>query len=110
MPHSPNTVEELSECLAGRNSAGSAVTPASGDTHYYIGATLAREAEPLDLSHLAGKRCYEPADMVASFSAGTKLSDLQLALGAENQRLDLDPGHADSTLGGALAIDHFGPR
>lgn len=110
MPDSPNTIEELSECLAGRNSAGSAVAPASGNTHCYIGATLAKEAEPLDLSHLAGERFYEPADMVASFGVGTKLSDLQLTLGAKNQRLDIDPGHADSTLGGALAIDHFGPR
>jgi glycolate oxidase FAD binding subunit len=110
MPQSPNTVEELSECLAGCNSAGRAVVPASGGTHCYIGATLAGEAEPLDLSQLSGGHFYEPADMVASFGASTKLSDLQLALGAENQRLDIDPGHADSTLGGALAIDHFGPR
>lgn len=110
MSHSPQSIDELADCLTQLNTAAAPVVPICGDTHSYIGAKPADNSTRLDLSGLAGVRFHEPADMVAAFGAGTTLADVQSHLAATNQRLDIDPGHAGSTLGGAVAIDHCGPR
>ena len=52
---------------------------------------------------------YEPADLTCRVEAGMRLSDLQATLGAQGQRLPLDPPHPErATLGGMVAANANG--
>jgi glycolate oxidase FAD binding subunit len=52
---------------------------------------------------------YEPADLTCRVQAGMRLADLQQALGAQGQRLPLDPPHPErATVGGTLAANASG--
>jgi glycolate oxidase FAD binding subunit len=52
---------------------------------------------------------YEPADLTCRVEAGVRLSDLQAALGAQGQRLPLDPPHPQrATVGGMVAANSNG--
>ena len=54
---------------------------------------------------------YRPDELVVTARAGTLLSELDAALGAENQMLACDPPHfgGKGTLGGAIAAGFSGP-
>ena len=54
---------------------------------------------------------YRPDELVVTARAGTSLSELDAALGAENQMLACDPPHfgGKGTLGGAIAAGFSGP-
>ncbi len=65
----------------------------------------------LETTAMAGVVDHVPADLTVTVAAGTRLADLQRALGERGQFLPLDPPHADAaTLGGivASASDGFG--
>src|SRR5437870_12626648 len=63
------------------------------------------------LSRLNGVVDYEPADMTATFRAGSLLKEAQAVLGRNGQFIGLDPPYADlATLGGILATNSSGPR
>jgi glycolate oxidase FAD binding subunit len=52
---------------------------------------------------------YEPADLTCRVEAGMRLTDLQAALGAQGQRLPLDPPHPErATVGGMVAANSNG--
>jgi glycolate oxidase FAD binding subunit len=52
---------------------------------------------------------YEPADLTCRVEAGMRLSDLQATLGAQGQRLPLDPPHPErATVGGMVAANANG--
>jgi glycolate oxidase FAD binding subunit len=65
----------------------------------------------IETAALAGIVDHVPADLTVTVVAGTRLADLQRALGDRGQFLPLDPPHADAaTLGGIVAAgsDGFG--
>jgi glycolate oxidase FAD binding subunit len=63
----------------------------------------------VDMGRLAGVYRHDADDLVATLGAGTPLRAVQAALGKRNQRLAVDPGSADATIGGMLATGEAGP-
>ena len=81
-----------------------------GDTKAYLG-----DLRPVDLmletTGMAGIVDHVPADLTITVGAGTRLADVQRALGEHGQLLPLDPPHAGgATIGGIVASgsDGFG--
>lgn len=73
--------------------------------------------DPLDLSGLSGIQSYDPAELVLTARAGTRLSEIDAALAEANQHFAFEPfrpaallGTQDQTLGGLLAAGLAGPR
>jgi glycolate oxidase FAD binding subunit len=73
----------------------------------------------LDLSGLSGVTLYEPAELVLSAKAGTRLAEIEARVAANGQELAFEPmdygpllggGAAAGTIGGALAANLSGPR
>ncbi|MSP66615.1 MAG: FAD-binding protein [Alphaproteobacteria bacterium] len=73
----------------------------------------------LDLSGLAGVTLYEPAEMVLTALAGTRLTEIEALLAEHGQELPFEPGdwgpiygltRGASTLGGVIACNLSGPR
>jgi glycolate oxidase FAD binding subunit len=76
------------------------------------------DAEPLDLTALAGLLDYRPEELVLSARAATPLADVEAALGANRQRLAFEPPDLGpllgtdlpQTIGGILASNLSGSR
>ena len=73
----------------------------------------------LDLSGLSGVTLYEPAELVLSAKAGTRLAEIEALVAANGQELAFEPmdygpllggATAAGTIGGALAANLSGPR
>lgn len=81
-----------------------------GGTKEYLGD--ARPAEvTVETAALSGVVDHVPADLTVTARAGTRIADLQHALGEHGQFLPLDPPHGDgATVGGVIASasDGFG--
>lgn len=63
----------------------------------------------VDTGRLAGIHQHYPDDLVATVGAGTPLRAVQAILGRAGQRLAIDPGSADATIGGVLMTGEAGP-
>ena len=63
----------------------------------------------IDMGRLAGVYRHDADDLVATVGAGTPLRAVQAALAKRNQRLAMDPGSTDATIGGMLATGESGP-
>ncbi len=83
-----------------------------------IGRPLATDLV-LDLSGLAGVTLYEPAELVLSAQAGTPLSEIELLLAGNGQRLAFEPMDCGplfgnpvgrGTIAGTIAANLCGPR
>lgn len=72
-------------------------------TKDYLG-DLRPTSATIDTSALAGIVDHVPADLTVTVAAGTRLAEVQRALGSHGQFLPLDPPHAEAaTIGGILA-------
>ncbi len=79
-------------------------------TKEYLGELRATDVT-VETTGMAGVVDHVPADLTVTVAAGTRLADLQRALGERGQFLPLDPPHADAaTVGGIVASgsDGFG--
>jgi glycolate oxidase FAD binding subunit len=110
----PETVErptDAASCaamLAHAAREGRSVRVRGADTKAYLG-DLRRTDAVLETGAMTGIVDHVPADLTVTVAAGTRLADLQRALGAHGQFLPLDPPHADAaTLGGVVASDSNG--
>ncbi|MBI2324317.1 MAG: FAD-binding oxidoreductase [Chloroflexi bacterium] len=72
-------------------------------TKAYLGQLRATDMT-LETAGMAGIVDHVPADLTVTVAAGTRLADLQRALGERGQFLPLDPPHGDAaTIGGIVA-------
>ncbi len=116
----------------GLHPAGASVAPASEDelaafvrecaerkqplhcegsgTKRHHGPAAAEGARRVSMRRLSRVTAYDPADMVVSVLAGTRLVDLQRTLAEHRQWLPLDPPYANATVGGVMATASAGPR
>ncbi|MFD1340977.1 FAD-binding protein [Litorisediminicola beolgyonensis] len=109
--HRPKTEEELAELIAGANAPFSIRGGGSQ------GVALAGEAV-LETGGLSGITLYEPGALTLVARAGTPLSEIDVALAAESQRLAFEPmdcralmgSDGAPTLGGMAAANLSGPR
>ncbi len=107
----PGSVEEVSAVMALASAEGLKVVPRGSGTKMALGGIPEGVDLVLGLSRLNRVVDYEPADMTATFQAGTRLKDAQAVLGRKGQFIALDPPHADlATLGGIVATNSSGPR
>jgi glycolate oxidase FAD binding subunit len=107
----PASSEETAALLTAAGERGAGVLPRGAGVHQHLGGVPARADLVVDTTRLAGITDYEPADYVVAARAGTRLRDLQAALGQHNQWLPIDPpGAGAATIGGVIAANRNGPR
>ena len=81
-----------------------------GNSKAFYGRSI--DAIPLKLDAHHGILNYQATELIITARAGTKLSDIERALDAEQQMLPFEPPHFDpnATLGGTIACGLAGPR
>ena len=90
------------------------LTPASvavwgGGTQMRLGTPPRRYDVAFSSERMTRLLEYEPADLTCRVEAGMRLSQLQATLGAQGQRLPLDPPHPErATVGGMVAANSNG--
>ena len=101
--------EELAERVSRAAATRTALRIVGGDTKRFYGRAV--EAEPLELSGHTGVVNYDPAELVVTVRAGTRLRHLKDLLLDHGQRLPFEPpafGDA-ATIGGVVAAGLSGP-
>jgi glycolate oxidase FAD binding subunit len=89
--------------------APAAVVVWGGGTQIGLGAPPRRYDVAFSTERMTRLLEYEPADLTCRVEAGMRLSDLQAALGAQGQRLPIDPPHPQrATIGGIVAANSNG--
>lgn len=70
------------------------------------------EGAPLDISAHRGVLRYDPAELVLSARAGTRIDEIEALLGEHRQMLGFEPPRfsGGATIGGALSAGLAGPR
>jgi glycolate oxidase FAD binding subunit len=107
-PDSDRT-EELADRVRRATASRTPLRIVGGDTKRFYGRAV--EGERLEVAHHCGLLHYDPAELVVTARAGTKLADLERVLQQHGQRLPFEPpacGEA-ATLGGTVAAGLAGP-
>ena len=101
--------EEFVDRVRRATSTRTPVRIVGGDTKRFYGRAV--DAEPLDLARHTGVLNYDPAELVVTVRAGTRLADLEALLLRHGQRLPFEPPAfgAAATIGGAVATGLAGP-
>jgi glycolate oxidase FAD binding subunit len=106
----PGSAEAVASVLAIANEEGLAVTPRGGGTKLGLGSPPSRVDLVLSLRRLDRVVEHASDDLTATVEAGCTIGALQESLASRDQRLALDPPHAErATLGGVLASNDSGP-
>jgi len=102
--------------LAARDGGGKLRIVGGGSKAFY-GRPVTVESTPLYTRGHHGVVHYDPAELVLTARAGTKLATVEELLAGENQMLGFEPPHFGdgdgdgvATLGGAIAAGLAGPR
>jgi glycolate oxidase FAD binding subunit len=100
---------ELAERVRAAAAAGTALRVHGGDSKRFYGRQL--EAEALDVAAHRGVLRYDPAELVVTARAGTRLTEITELLAASGQRLPFEPPQfaPTATLGGVVAAGLAGP-
>lgn len=113
----PENSEQLQDAILSAATEQIKLSIQGGGSKREVGGPSAA-ATTLDMRGLAGILEYDPAELVITVCAGTRLCDVQDALAAENQMLAFDPiDHGDmlgqssgvTTIGGVMATGLAGP-
>ena len=106
----PATVEAAAAVIRHANASGLTVIPIGGRQRRGPGNVPARYDIALDVTALSGIVEYEPDDLTITCGAGMTLGELRKTTAAAGQMVAFDPEIADeTTVGGALAADLWGP-
>src|SRR5580700_7840324 len=114
----PADAKEVEEAIRTALTAGTKLEVVGCGTKRAIGRAAQWDAT-LDLSALSGVTLYEPAELVLSAKAGTRLAEIEALVAANGQELAFEPmdygpllggATAAGTIGGALAANLSGPR
>jgi glycolate oxidase FAD binding subunit len=108
------TLETLRDQIVAARAGGRALLIRGGGTRLFYGEPLPDDAHHawLHLSGYAGIVSYEPAELVLTARAGTRLAEVEHTLASHGQMLAFEPprfGAAD-TIGGCIATGLSGPR
>lgn len=100
----PASAEQASEVIKLAAREALAVVPAGAATWLDAGNPLRRADVVLSTRRLNRVTGHEPADLVATMEAGTRLSELQRNLATAGQWLPIDPpDDGQATIGGVVA-------
>jgi glycolate oxidase FAD binding subunit len=106
----PETVEQLSRCVAAADQAGLAVMPVGNGTKLGVGNLPQRYDVALSTRRLNRILAHEAADMTVTVEAGVMLAELNAALLSARQRLPVDPPDPEhASIGALIATDASGP-
>ncbi len=106
----PATADAAAEVIRHANANGLAVIPVGGERPGGPGNVPSRFDIALDMTGLSGVAEYEPEDLTITCGAGITLAELRKATAAAGQMVAFDPKLAgETTVGGALAADLWGP-
>ena len=105
----PADAAGVAEVLRDAGAAGQTVQIQGAGTKTHWGGSYSTVDVVLDTRRLSGVTSHEPGDLVATVRGGTPMRDLQAVLGLAGQRLALEAGSADATVGGVLAAGEAGP-
>ena len=107
----PDDAEDAARGLRQCDLVPAAVVVWGGGTQMRLGAPPHRYEIAFSTESMGRLLEYEPADLTCRVEAGMRLGELQRALGAQGQRLPLDPPHPErSTVGGMVAANANGLR
>jgi glycolate oxidase FAD binding subunit len=103
-------LESWRERIAAATAAGRALRLRGTGSKDFYGEQL--EGDVLDLCGFSGIVHYEPSELVLTARCGTKLSEIEATLAANDQFLAFEPPTfgADPTIGGVVAAGLSGPR
>ena len=105
----PEDADDAARGLRSCDLAPAAVVVWGGGTQMALGAPPHKYEVAFSTERMTRLLEYEPADLTCRVEAGMRLSDLQAALGAQGQRLPLDPPHPErATVGGMVAANTNG--
>ncbi|MEX2517725.1 MAG: glycolate oxidase subunit GlcE [Paracoccaceae bacterium] len=107
----------LAERVRDAHDAGETVEITGGGTRRALGRPV-QAARMLSTEALSGVSLYEPGALTLVAGAGTPLSEIEAALGAEGQRLPFEPmdhrallgSSGEPTIGAVAAMNNSGPR
>ncbi len=107
----PGSPQDVADLLRDATANNLPVVPVGGGTSLTTGHVVDHEFLGIDLRGLSGVREYAPADLTASFQAGTSLDEVRNVLGEHGQELPVDmPRSSEATIGGLVATGFSGPR
>ena len=103
-------IAELCERVRDHAERKAALRIRGGGSKDFYGNAL--KGEVIDTAGHHGIIAYEPAELVITARAGTRLADIEAAVAAQDQMLAFEPPHFGdrATLGGAVAAGLSGPR
>ena len=101
----------VAEAVRSAGGKGLAVYPVGGGTMLDYGVPPKRPGIGLSTANLNRMIDYPAADMTITVETGMTIAELTKQLATQGQRLPIDVAQPDrATVGGALAVDAFGPR
>lgn len=106
-------IDQLSAAIRAATERKTPLQLRGGGTKDFYGNSIAGEDyDRLDVTACSGVIDYEPAELVVTAGAGTRLAELEAALSQNGQMLAFEPPHFGSaaTLGGCVATGLSGPR
>ncbi len=101
--------DELEATVRAAAASGKKLSIVAGGSKSFVGRNVS--GERLDVSGHCGILDYQPAELVLTVRAGTKLTEIAQCLEERQQMLPFEPPDFDgkATIGGTLACDMSGP-
>ena len=106
----PETPEQLAEALRAARLNQQAIRLGGNFSKDRLGGPPQPAEVTISTAGLNRVLRYDPRDLTVSVEAGMRFAELERLLAEQRQMLPLDPGWAESTVGGVVAANLSGPR